>query len=285
MELQQENITLVKKVCEIYEKLSKFETLKHCNEIDNLYNELVDTCLLHSSINIAALPENIQELRSKLIRLCGEVETQLEVHFSMILGSLKNPLHHLNIFPNHSNHLKLTRVEYNLLNQHYSTTTQAPKQLAFVGSGPLPLTSILLASYHLKETTFHNYDIDLSANSMASPLVASDDDLSKRMFFHTTDIVDVTDELKDYDVIFLVALVGMDVDEKVKVIQRLAKFMAPGAIVMLRSAHGTRAFLYPVVDPYVLQGLDILTIFHPDDHGRNDDVINSVVISRKYLKP
>ncbi|KAM0040436.1 putative nicotianamine synthase [Helianthus debilis subsp. tardiflorus] len=107
---QQENTTLVKKVCEIYEKLSKFETLKHCNEIDDLYNELVDTCLPHSSINIAALPENIQEIRSKLIRLCGEVETQLEFHFSMILGSLKNPLHHLNIFPNHSNHLKLIKA-------------------------------------------------------------------------------------------------------------------------------------------------------------------------------
>ncbi|MFS7929806.1 putative nicotianamine synthase [Helianthus anomalus] len=77
------------------------------------------------------------------------------------------------------------------------------------------------------------------------------------MFFHTTNIMDVTDELKDYYVIFLAALVGMDVDEKVKVIQHLAKYMAPGAILMLRSA------LYPVVDPYVLQGLDILTIFHP----------------------
>ncbi|KAI3786733.1 hypothetical protein L1987_40638 [Smallanthus sonchifolius] len=100
------------------------------------------------------------------------------------------------------------------------------------------------------------------------------------MVFHTADIMDVTHELKEYDVIFLAALVGMDVDEKGKFIQHLAKYMAPGAILMLKSAHGARAFLYPVVDPRVLQRFDVLSIFHPDD-----DVINSVVISRRYLKP
>ncbi|GJR10820.1 nicotianamine synthase, S-adenosyl-L-methionine-dependent methyltransferase [Tanacetum coccineum] len=49
---------------------------------------------------------------------------------------------------------------------------------------------------------------------------------------------------------------------------------------MLRSAHGARAFLYPVVDPNVLHGFNVLSIFHPDD-----DVINSVVISRKFVEP
>ncbi|GJW86866.1 retrovirus-related pol polyprotein from transposon TNT 1-94 [Tanacetum coccineum] len=92
--------------------------------------------------------------------------------------------------------------------------------------------------------------------------------------------MDVTDDLKNYDVIFLAALVGMNIDDKNKVIQHLAKYMAPGAILMLRSAHGARAFLYPVVDPNVLHGFNVLSIFHPDD-----DVINSVVISRKFLEP
>ncbi|CAH1450751.1 unnamed protein product [Lactuca virosa] len=45
------------------------------------------------------------------------------------------------------------------------------------------------------------------------------------MVFHTANITDVTDELKGYDVIFLAALVGMDTDEKVKVIDHLAKYM------------------------------------------------------------
>ncbi|GKD52706.1 nicotianamine synthase, S-adenosyl-L-methionine-dependent methyltransferase, partial [Tanacetum coccineum] len=40
-----------------------------------------------------------------------------------------------------------------------------------------------------------------------------------------------------------------------------------------------RAFLYPVVDPNVLHGFNVLSIFHPDN-----DVINSVVISRKFVE-
>ena len=86
--------------------------------------------------------------------------------------------------------------------------------------------------------------------------------------------MNVTNALKDYEVVFLAALVGMD---KVKFVDRLAKYMAPGALLMLRSAHGTRAFLYPVLDPCDLCGFEVLSEFHP-----TDDLINSVAIARKY---
>ncbi|KAK9073911.1 hypothetical protein SSX86_006505 [Deinandra increscens subsp. villosa] len=269
---------LVENVCAIYHKISKLETLKPSNDVNRLFTELVTICIPPSSINMTTLPPNIQETRSNLIRLCGEAEGCLEAHFSTLLATFPNPINHLNIFPYYSNYLKLSQLEFDILTRHYSVTEPdaVPTRVAFVGSGPLPLTSIVLASYHLKESTFHNYDIDHSANSLASRLVASDDDLSKRMFFHTTDIINVTDGLKEYDVVFLAALVGMNIDDKVKVIKHLAKYMAPGAILMLRSAHGARAFLYPVVDPEDLQGFEVLSIFHPQD-----EVINSVVIARK----
>ncbi|KVD98146.1 nicotianamine synthase-like [Cynara cardunculus var. scolymus] len=276
MDSLQEQAILVEKVCHFYDKISKLETLKPSKNVDTLLTQLVLTCIPPSSINVSTLPTNIQEMRSKLVRLCGEAEGHLEAHYSTILASFQNPLHHLHVFPYYSNYLKLSLIEYNILNQHYSAQSGPPKRVAFVGSGPLPLTSIVLASHHLKDTTFHNYDIDPLANSMASCLVSPDPDLSRRMIFHTTDIMDVTDELKDYDVIFLAALVGMHINEKVKVVQHLAKYMEPGSILMLRSAHGARAFLYPVVDPEHLQGFEVLSVFHPDD-----DVVNSVVISRK----
>ncbi|KAK1417698.1 hypothetical protein QVD17_26832 [Tagetes erecta] len=277
----QEHTILVNKICEIYHKISSLQTLKPSKDVDTLFTQLVLTCIPPSSIIISHLPNHIQEIRSKLVRLCGEAEAHLEAHFSTLLATFSNPLHHLHLFPYYSNYLKLSRVEYDILSQHYpADQTGPPKRIAFVGSGPMPLTSIVLASYHLKETTFHNYDIDPLANSMACRLVSSDPDLSQRMIFHTSDILDVSDELKEYDVIFMAALVGMDVDEKVKVVQHLAKYMAPGSILMLRSAHGARAFLYPVVEPQDLQGFKVLSVFHPVD-----DVINSVVITRKDPYP
>ena len=268
---------LVQKVCDLYEQISSLESLKPSKDVDMLFTQLVLTCIPPNPIDVNKLCKKIQEMRSKLIRLCGEAEGHLESHFSAILGSYENPIDHLNLFPYYSNYLKLSHLEFNILKQHCSNV---PSKVAFVGSGPLPLTSIVLACNHLTATSFHNYDIDPSANSKALQLVTSHPDLSSRMFFHTTDIMDVTSELQEFDVVFLAALVGMDKEEKVKVVDHLAKQMAPGAILMLRSAHGARAFLYPVIDPCDLRGFEVLSVFHP-----SDEVVNSVVIARKYSMP
>ena len=268
---------LVQKVCDLYMQISSLESLKPSEDVNMIFTQLVLTCMPPSPIDVTKLCKRVQEMRSKLIRLCGEAEGHLETHFSTILASYENPLDNLTIFPYYSNYLKLSLLEFTTLSQHFP---HAPTKVAFVGSGPLPLTSIVLASNHLTHTSFHNYDIDPLANSMAVALVSSHPDLSKRMFFHTNDIMNVTNALKDYEVVFLAALVGMDKEDKVRVIDHLAKYMAPGALLMLRSAHGARAFLYPVVDPCDLRGFDVLSVVHP-----TDEVINSVVIARKYSVP
>ncbi|KAK7840180.1 nicotianamine synthase [Quercus suber] len=171
---------------------------------------------------------------------------------------------------------KLSLLEFNIISQHY---THVPSKIAFVGSGPLPLTSIVLASKHLPNTTFHNMILTLKPIHRLLAY-SSDSDLSKRMFFHTNDIMNETNALKDYEVVFLAALVGMDKEDKVKFVDHLARYMAPGALLMLRSAHGARAFLYPVLDPCDLRGFEVLSVFPP-----TNEVINSVVIARKYAMP
>nr|AZR38345.1 nicotianamine synthase [Sedum alfredii] len=264
---------LVKNVCNIYNKLSTLESLSPSKEVNMIFTQLVEMCVPPTSINVTELSEQVQEWRSKLIKICGTAEGLMESHYSTILGSFDSPLDHLHLFPYHNNYIKLGQLEFNILSQHYS---RIPNQIAFIGSGPLPLTSVVLASNHLTNTTFHNYDIDASANALGCNLVSSDPDLSKRMKFHTIDIMKVTSTLKEYDVVFLAALVGMDKEAKIQVINHLYKHMAVGAILMLRSAHGARAFLYPVVDPCDLPGFEVLSVYHP-----TDEVINSVVIAKK----
>ncbi|CAM8891678.1 unnamed protein product [Rhodiola kirilowii] len=231
----------------------------------NTFTKLVELCVPVSPIEVTKLPKKVQEMRSNLIKICGQAEGLMESHYSAILESFDSPLHHLDLFPYHTNYIKLGQLEFNILSQHYPHT---PTQIAFIGSGPLPLTSVVLASKHLTSTIFHNYDIDESANSLATNLVSSDANLSKRMIFHTTDIMSVTDTLREYDIVFLAALVGG--------YDHLAKHMATGATLMLRSAHGARTFLYPVIDPCDLRGFEVLSVYHP-----TDEVINSVVIARK----
>ncbi|KAI3838811.1 hypothetical protein MKW98_012739 [Papaver atlanticum] len=276
MSCQQKEEILVKTVCEIYDNISKLDSLKPCKDVNMLFTQLVLTCMPPNPIDTTKLCQKLQEIRSHLIQLCGVAEGLLETHFSTNLGSYENPLDHIEEFPYFSNYIKLGLLEFTILSDHTKSDGHVPKRIAFVGSGPLPLTSIVLASNHLRNTSFHNYDIDESANSLATPLVSADPDLSSRMFFHTTDILNVTNELSEYEVVFLAALVGMNKDDKVKVIDHLAKYMAPNSILMLRSAHGARGFLYPIVDPTDLQGFEVLQVFHP-----TDEVINSVIIARK----
>ncbi|WCJ43051.1 Nicotianamine synthase [Euphorbia peplus] len=264
---------LIEKIINLYDQISSLKTLKPSKDVDTLFTNLVQTCIPTVTIDVNKLSIKLQNMRSNLIKLCGQAEGYMEAHFSNILASYETPLNHLNVFPYYSNYLKLSHLEFSILTNH---VIHVPKKIAFLGSGPLPLTSIVLASKHLASTTFHNFDIDPLANSMATRLVSPDSDLSKRMFFHTTNVLDVGDELKEFDVVFLAALVGMDKETKVKIIDHLAKFMAPGGVLMVRSAHGARTFLYPVVEPCDLKGFEVLEVFHP-----TDEVINSVVIASK----
>ena len=88
--------------------------------------------------------------------------------------------------------------------------------------------------------------------------------------------MDVTRDLGGYDVVFLAALVGMDEEEKARVLGHLERYMTPGAVLLVRSAHGARGFLYPVVDISGISGFEVLSVVHP-----SDEVINSVVIARR----
>jgi nicotianamine synthase len=107
-------------------------------------------------------------------------------------------------------------------------------------------------------------------------LYSTDAELEKRMKFETCDIVNVKEKLSEYDCIFLAALVGLNKDEKLKILSHLRKYMKEGGILLVRSANGARTFLYPVVEEHDLVGFELLSIFHP-----TNDVINSVILVRK----
>ncbi|THU67291.1 hypothetical protein C4D60_Mb05t23110 [Musa balbisiana] len=264
---------LVQRISEICDSISNLPSLSPSEEVDNLFTELVHLCIPVIPIDVVKLSSEVQAMRSKLIKLCGEAEGLLESHYSDVLTSFDNPLDHLSLFPYYSNYLKLSHLEYSLLSRYVASP---PARVAFVGSGPLPLSSVVLAARHMQEAELHNYDLDATANARARRLVQGDPRMAARMAFHTEDVLAVTHALRGYDVVFLAALVGIGHDDKIRVVDHLASHMAPGALLVARSAHGARAFLYPVVEPADLKGFEVLTVHHPAD-----EVINSVIVARK----
>ncbi|GLJ23059.1 hypothetical protein SUGI_0435160, partial [Cryptomeria japonica] len=268
---------LVERIVQLYGQISVLESLKPSNIVNTLLTQLVHVCTMPIYIDINELSKDVKKIRYNLILLCAEAEYLLETHFSVLIGNLPNPLANLHLFPYYSNYINLASMEFNAL---CGKNIPSPiSKLAFVGSGPMPLSSIVLAKQHMPSTLFENYDIDQEANSMASRLVISDPELSKRMIFHTSDINDVgKDKLAEYDVVILAALVGLKREQKVEIIELLGRNMRPGAALLLRSAKGARSFLYPVVEEEDLanNGFKILSVIHP-----NNEVINSIILALK----
>ncbi|CAN6313047.1 unnamed protein product [Urochloa humidicola] len=268
---------LVEKIAGLHAAISKLPSLSPSPKVDALFTDLVMTCVPPSLVDVTKLAPEAQKMWEELIRLCSDAEGHLEAHYSDMLAAFDNPLDHLGRFPYYSNYINLSKLEYDLL-VRYVPGLDEPSRVAFVGSGPLPFSSLVLAARHLPNTAFDNYDCCGEANDRARKLVRADKDLNARMSFHTADVVTLTDELGKYDVVFLAALVGMAAEDKAKVVAHLGKHMADGAALVVRSAHGARGFLYPIVDPEDIRrgGFDVLAVYHPDD-----EVINSVIIARK----
>jgi nicotianamine synthase len=269
--------TLVEKITGLHAAISKLRSLSPSPEVDALFTELVSTCVPWSPVDVTKLGPEAQEMREELIRLCSTAEGHLEAHYSDILTAFDNPLDHLDSFPYHENYVNLSELEHGLLARH----APAPARVAFVGSGPLPLSSLFLATNHLPATRFDSYDRCEESNDRARRLVgAAEESVRARMAFHTADVADLTAaELGAYDVVFLAALVGMASEEKAGTIAHLGKHMADGAALVVRSAHGARAFLYPVVelDDIRRGGFEVLAVYHPT----GDEVFNSIIVARK----
>ncbi|XP_062209227.1 nicotianamine synthase 2-like [Phragmites australis] len=267
---------LVQKIAGLHAAIAKLPSLSPSPDVDSLFTDLVTACVPPSPVDVTKLGPEAQRMREELIRLCSDAEGHLEAHYSDMLANFDNPLDHLGRFPYFSNYINLSKLEHELLVRYVPGL--APTSVAFVGSGPLPFSSLVLATRHLPNTLFDNYDKCGPANDRARKLVRADENLRARMSFHTADVAKLTDELGKYDVVFLAALVGMAAEDKAKVVAHLGRHMADGAALVVRSAHGARGFLYPIVDPEDIRrgGFDVLAVYHPDD-----EVINSVIIARK----
>ncbi|KAK7268132.1 hypothetical protein RIF29_20819 [Crotalaria pallida] len=264
---------LITQITQLHASISKLESLKPSKQVNSLFTQLVKLCTLPSSIEIVALPQEVLKIRESLINLCGRAEGLLELEFATFISHTPKPLHNLTLFPYYGNYVKLANLENKILKDNGMLHA---KKVAFVGSGPMPLTSIIMATHHMQFSHFDNFDIDDKANEMAHKIVASDAALERRMKFETQDIMGVKERLGEYDCIFLAALVGMSKEAKVKIMGHIRMYMKEGGLLLVRSAKGARAFLYPIVEEHDLVDFEVLTIFHP-----TNDVINSVVLLRK----
>lgn len=266
-------------VRDLYEQLASAPSLEPSEATNALFSRLVEQCTetdAGTAADVLGDPE-VSRLRPRLIELCSEGEYLLERSWARAAVEAANPRAELARFPYHANYERLTQLEVHALLGAVERAGEVHEErrvrrALFVGSGPLPLTSFLLADlYGMK---VDNVDSDPEAHGLGTELARATG-LSDELSFRLCDAAEVED-LGDYDVVFLAALVGLDEEEKQSIIERLRRRMRPGALLVIRTAHRMKSLLYPKVEPEDLGGFEPQIVVQP-----LNEVINSVIVARK----
>lgn len=255
-------------VGDVYRELAVRDDLRPGPEVDELFGRLVRLVLTAPAETVPAVLNDveIQHLAPRLRALCARGESELEHAWADRIIAGRPPREELARFPYVGNYRQLSRMEIGIL---ASALPRRVRSLAFVGSGPLPLSSLYLAGE--LDASVDNYDRDPAALDAGARVAAA---LGYgELGFHEADVLDA--DLSGYDVVVLAALVGDTLEAKRRILARLAATMRPGAILLARSARGLRTLLYPPIDRTALDGFEPLTEVHPVN-----DVINSAILAR-----
>lgn len=258
----------VELLLDLHRRLAARPDLRPGPEVDGLFAELVGLVLSTPPEGAARLLDDpaVRAVQVELHALCSEGEYQLELGWARRIVASAAPWDELARFPYAGNYRQLSRMELDVL---ASVVDRPVRRVAFVGSGPLPLTSLLVAAE--LGVAVDNLDRDREAVALGER-VARALGLA-RLAFHRADVAHA--DLGAYDVVVLAALVGATTAEKRAVVGHLAASMAAGAVLLARSAAGLRTLLYPALDAAALEGFDLQAIVHPVH-----EVINSVVVAR-----
>jgi len=206
---------------------------------------------------------DIQSILEPLRTLCSDAEACLETHWAKIVttsADSEEAWARLKEFPYYRNYEELARME---LCTAISTLPVFPRKIAFIGSGPLPLTSLCLLdlldkgslgkSSHGGEIKDEqrilvaNIDWDESALSTSAALCSKlGQKTSEMMHFHKGSAASLTINLHEFDLVYLAALVGTSQAEKEILITDVAAKMRKDALLIIRSSWGLRGCLYPV---------------------------------------
>lgn len=237
----------------------------------------------------------VQAVLPSLRHICAQAESCLELHWAeqILQGRDQGPeevLSRLKGFPYYNNYEELTRLELCAI---LSATKTPPSKVAFIGSGPLPLTSLCLlqslkqdalvtsmspASGTLAEPIVLNVDYDEAAIAASRSLCLALGEHGKGMEFICAEATSPAKDLSEFDVVYMAALVGMSQAEKEGIMLQVVGRMRKGALLVVRSSWGLRTCLYPEVDlatSSLLNKLEPCVVVHP--YGQ---VVNSVMVAK-----
>ncbi|GJJ09705.1 hypothetical protein Clacol_003929 [Clathrus columnatus] len=270
---------VLSQLVDLYYRVLALPSLAPSPKVNQTFSELVSLCL-QIKVPSNHLTYHLDEICKKdnnnfnifsLITRAMEAEGYMERYWAGILATADNLQTAMRLFWYWDNYATLTKYELESLKAAGCSTF---RRVAFVGSGPLPLTAILIAQEIKSHVVL--YDRDAEANELAIAWVKKLPWGKEQFSFRDADVWDVApDEFMQYDIVWIAASVGANGKEKSGVIKHVRKGMRPGAFLAIRSVEMGCSLLYPEVQHSELGDVDIV---------RHDDppqgVVNSVIVLR-----
>ncbi|KAI7886958.1 Nicotianamine synthase [Lichtheimia hyalospora FSU 10163] len=273
-------LQIIKRLQQIHSLLVSMPSLAPSDAVNGTFGQLVNLCIgvyptstVHSVMNHPLTQSLLPSLRT----LASKGEYLLEKTWAQDLArkahehakQARNPTSILQEFVYYDNYEQLVKMELHCL----LGVDACLDRVVFVGSGPLPLSSMLLARHCQFPVT--NIDYCKEAIHISTRLVHSLQ-LQDKMHFFCGDATEYP-FYQDADVVILGALVGANGDVKLSFLDCIAQKMKPGAILLVRSAHALRTVLYPPLDEDgIPPTLAPLLEMHPQNQ-----VVNSVILFKK----
>ncbi|AEO57122.1 hypothetical protein MYCTH_2302937 [Thermothelomyces thermophilus ATCC 42464] len=142
---------LVQRIVETHAELLRLPHLRPGKVINQLLGNLVSACSdIYDQEVVDKVLSNpsVKAILPSLRQICAQAESCLELHWAEHVlaaaqggGGPDEVQARLRTFPYYENYQELTRLELCAI---LSATKTAPRRIAFIGSGPLPLTSLCL---------------------------------------------------------------------------------------------------------------------------------------------
>ncbi len=209
--------------------------LQPCPLVNGLFGALVQ-----AAVALPADHPGIARYGPRVRPLCAVGESALETAWARRL--IGDPTA-LGAFPYLDNYVALVQGEWAALT---ATLGRRPRRVVFIGSGPLPLTALLLHRL-VPDLAVTCVDRDPDAVALGRQVAASVAGARAAVFVHAeADDLDPT----GFDVVLVAALVGSTSAAKGATLARLASRLSQGALVAVRSVPADgRELLYPRLAP------------------------------------
>jgi len=227
------------RVIELYTQLASEPSLEPSTQINEVFSELVGLVLSYR--NKGYIGEFSKEEITSIRALCMKGEFLLEQHWAEMVRTSSDAWKTLQEFPYYANYVGMAALEYPFIKG---------KEVTFIGSGPLPLSAIVLVKeYGLRCIGIEK---DFEAYSTSTQLIG-------KLGLHDCIQIVHSDILNHKptsgSVIILGAAVGETTEEKYGFMELLSRDCTSGTSILVRTAEDIVQLLYATLPDEPIESL------------------------------